>query len=384
MKHLRIVFCLLIIASLLLTCGCSAGEIEELLEKVKPTQTTEPPVTTEPVATTLPVETEPQPMNPADLAEYVSERTVTINVEGENGYSSVGSGFFIDDQGTLVTCYHVIDAAESISVHVSDGGNYDVSKIVDFSVLHDIAILKVDLTGNPYLEVCRDGWRTGETVYAVGSSLGFLEGTFSNGIISSASRSVGMINCVQTTAAISPGNSGGPLVNEFAEVVGINAFSYVNGDGLNLAISISQLDEMEMNRNWNINQFREWYKKEIGRSYSIWNYGTEEWELSMVNTYQHVTGRKCEVSDYDWAFTDGDFETMVEGYHDFYGVYGYKYYVQEFDLYTEYLNSIGFSFLETEEFTSGISYYYENEFTGENVDIFILEGQEYIFIEVYK
>ena len=88
-------------------------------------------------------------MNPADLAEYVSERTVTINVEGENGYSSVGSGFFIDDQGTLVTCYHVIDAAESISVHVSDGGNYDVSKIVDFSVLHDIAILTVDRTGNP-------------------------------------------------------------------------------------------------------------------------------------------------------------------------------------------------------------------------------------------
>lgn len=385
MKYLRILCCTLIIASMLLLCGCSASEIEDLLGKTFSFgKSTEPPETTEPAATTEPTEPGPVKMETADLAEYVSQRTVTIHVEGEDEYSSIGSGFFIDDEGTLVTCYHVIDAAQTISVQISNGGSYDVVKIVDFNPLYDIAVLKVDISGNPYLDVCAEGWRTGETVYAVGSSLGFLEGTFSNGIISSASRSVGMIDCVQTTAAISNGNSGGPLVNEYGQVVGVNAFSYVNGDGLNLAISVRHLDDLDMTRNWNISQFREWYIKETDRSYSIWNYTSGEWEQSMVNTYQHITGRKCWVSDYDWSFTDNDFDTMVEGYHDYYGVYGYEYDVQEFDTYTEYLNSIGFAFVKTEEYTTGKSYYYHNEFTGENVDIFILEGDEYVFIEVYK
>ena len=70
-------------------------------------------------------------MDTVALAEYVQQRTVTVNVDlGEYG-STTGSGFFIDDQGTVVTSYHVIDGAHSITVEVSDGGTYNMEKIIE-------------------------------------------------------------------------------------------------------------------------------------------------------------------------------------------------------------------------------------------------------------
>ena len=333
-------------------------------------------------ATEPPTDPAPQEMSAPDLAEYVQARSVTITVESKSGGSSNGSGFFIDDQGTVVTNYHVIDAADSISVEVSNGGKYDVKKIVDFNVNYDIAVLKIDITGNDYLELNPNEIRTGESVYAVGSSLGFLDGTFSNGIISSINRTVGVIDCIQTTAAISNGNSGGPLVNVYGEVCGINAFSYQGGENLNLAIRISQLDQLSMDKNWDINHFREWYKKEIERSYTVFDYGTQEMYLSKINTYQHVTERDCIASAYGWNWME-DSDNLVEGYDNTQGLYIYEYKVSEFDAYTEYLSSIGFSFKESKDYKQGVSYFYENEFTGVCMDIFILDGQEYVVIEPY-
>lgn len=369
------VFASIVILLALMFTGCSSST---------PTESTEVIMTTEAVALTEEA-TEPmsKEMSAADLAEYVQERTVTITALDEGGNEYTGSGFFIDNQGTLVTCYHVIDAAESIAVECSNGGKYDVNEIVDFSELYDIAVLKIDIENNLYLELCKEKTRTGETVYAVGSSLGFLNGTFSNGIVSNAARTLGMIDCVQTTASISEGNSGGPLVNVYGKVVGVNAFSYEEGDDLNLAININALDKLGKDKNWKLSKFREWYQKEISRSYSVWNYTTEKWSLSKINTYQFITERECYTSSYNWKFLEGEMKDVVKGYYDNYGVYGYEYHVQEFDKYTDYLNSIGFAFLKSEEFEEGTSYYYQNEFTGYKMDIFILKGEKYIYVEAY-
>ena len=380
MKSFKRHVCLILALLFVLTAfaGCGKGSEEDEGKEIK---LPEPEVTAAP-ATEAPTEPPRVEMDTPTLAEYVQDRTVTISIEMSDG-SAVGSGFFVDDQGTIVTSYHVIDAADSISVEVSDGGKYDVAKIVDFNESYDIAVLKIDISGNPYLNYASEAPRTGESVYAVGSSLGFLNGTFSDGIISNTSRAVGMIDCVQTTAAISNGNSGGPLVNVYGEVVGINAFSYQGGENLNLAVKIDTLDLLNMDKNWNINQYREWYKKEIGRSYRVWNYTDKVWELSKINTYQHVTGQPCFASSYDWEFLGGNFDDVVEGYDDGYGVFCYNYVVSEFDAYTEYLNSIGFFFTRSEDFTEGTSYYYENEFSGFCMDIFIMEGDEYMIIEPY-
>ena len=173
-------------------------------------------------------------LSSTDLAEYVQERTVTVNVTKIAGDNTAGSGFFIDDEGTIVTNYHVIESATAMSVEVNSGGSYDVEEsIVDFSKIYDLAILKIDMTGNEYLDISKEDVKTGEQVYAVGSSLGTLTGSFTAGIVSSTSRIVGLIDCIQMDAAISSGNSGGPLVNVYGEVVGINAYSYINGENLN-------------------------------------------------------------------------------------------------------------------------------------------------------
>lgn len=367
---------LAILLVLSMFAGC--GKEDEPVRNV-PVKDFDAPVATE-EATEAPTEAPRVEMSTTDLAEYVQKRTVTISVELAGG-TSTGSGFFIDDQGTVVTSYHVIDAAESIAVEVSDGGKYQVDQIVDFDENLDIAVLKLDITGNDYLKIAEEDARTGEEVYAVGSSLGFLNGTFSNGMVSTASRKIGIIDCVQTTAAISSGNSGGPLVNVYGEVIGINAFSYTSGENLNLAVKIHELDKLAMDKNFSINQFREWYKKEIDRSFYFYSYSDETYYQSKVHTYQHVTGATCEYSAFNWDFLQGDFDYVVDGYDVDYGLFMYEYNVDEFDTYTDYLTSVGFVFLESEDFNEGTSYYYENEFMGYIVDIFVMKGDEIVIIE---
>lgn len=371
-KWLSVILAIVMISCIAAACGSSDTE---------KTPVTEAPVVTE-APTTAPTEPPRVEMSTPDLAEYVQARTVTITVDTKDG-QSYGSGFFVDDNGTIVTSYHVIDAAQSISVEVTGGASYNVSEIVDFSEMYDIAVLRADITGNDFLKISPDQPRTGETCYAVGSSLGFLDGTFSDGIISTAKRNVGVISCVQTTAAISNGNSGGPLVNVYGEVIGINAFSYDSGENLNLAVNMSELDKLSMDKNWPISRYREWYQKELERSYEVWNYTDHVWELSKINTYQHVTGEECIMSSFDFEFLDGNFDECVEGYHEGYGVYTYTYNVANFDAYTDYLNEIGFVFTESEEYNEGISYFYENEFSGYCMDLFIMEGNEFITIEPY-
>lgn len=108
----------------------------------------------------------------------------------------------------------------------------------------DIAILSVSAKGKP-LTLSRFSPKIGNTVYTIGSSLG-LEGTFTNGLVTTNSRIIDEVDYIQTNAAISPGNSGGPLLNAYGEVVGINTMQLVDGQNLNFAINIYQLYYVDM------------------------------------------------------------------------------------------------------------------------------------------
>ena len=122
-----------------------------------------------------------------ELAKLASPATVTVYAD-----KGTGTGFFIDDQGTFVTCFHVIDGANEIKVGMSDGGSYAVETIIDFSELYDIAVLKASISGTPYLDLNKKEVVQGESVYALGASNG-LEGTFTDGLISATSRKIGAI-----------------------------------------------------------------------------------------------------------------------------------------------------------------------------------------------
>ncbi|SHH90939.1 S-layer homology domain-containing protein [Sporobacter termitidis DSM 10068] len=154
-----------------------------------------------------------------------------------------GSGFFIDENGLAVTNFHVINGAASAVVTTADGKEYDVAGVYDYSKEKDLALIKVDGGGFPYLQTEDSGAPvTGDDVYAIGSPLGF-KNTISTGIISSASRDVEGRNYIQTTAAISSGSSGGALLNRSGKVIGVTTATASGAQNINLALPIATLKD---------------------------------------------------------------------------------------------------------------------------------------------
>lgn len=364
---------LLCLSAALAGCGSTGAQ-----SVVEATATPEP--TPAPTATPEPTATPKTAMDTADLAEYVQERTVTVNVTTLSDGSSIGSGFFIDSEGTIVTNFHVIDMAKAITVEMEGGAIYPVKEIVDFNNVYDLAVLKVDARNMPYLELSEADARTGEQVFAVGSALGELKGTFTAGMVSSVKRTYGKIDCIQMDAAISSGNSGGPLVNIYGEVVGVNTASYIRGENLNLAIKISELKRLGMDRHMSVKDFKEWYEQESSRSWSpvaTDKDGGKHYYYSLVNNYQNVTGATCLFSR-----DNGSEGAEAKGYRDMYDYYVYEYNTAEYDKYIEYLKSVGFEYVdsETQSSWSGTSYYYYNEKDEIRMDLYVLKDYTQIWI----
>ena len=154
---------------------------------------------------------------------------------------SLGSGFFIDAEGHIVTNNHVIENADKIKVKLNNGKEYD-AEIVGRDPKTDIALVKTKgLTDFHAVELGdSDALEVGEWVVAVGSPFG-LEHTVTAGIVSAKGRVIGSgpyDDFIQTDASINPGNSGGPLVNMKGKVVGINT-AIVSRSGGNVGIGFA-------------------------------------------------------------------------------------------------------------------------------------------------
>ncbi len=192
-----------------------------------------------------------------EIYKLIAPAVAEITVYDEKGQEeSFGSGFFIDSEGKLVTNYHVMDGAYIATALLNDGNEYEITDILASNKNLDIAIVQADITGNEHLALSDTSVMTGETVYALGSSRGFT-GTFSQGIVSNASRLFGDEKYIQITAPISPGNSGGPLVNVYGDVVGINTMTYAEGQNLNFAIDIGELKNLDMDSPMSMEEFYE-------------------------------------------------------------------------------------------------------------------------------
>ncbi len=162
--------------------------------------------------------------------------------------SGAGSGVIISDDGYILTCAHVVDGASNVIVNVNDT-DYTAT-VVGSDTASDVAVLKIDAQGlTPAVVGDSNALAVGEEVVAVGNPLGNLSGTVTNGIISALNRDVSIENngnilnlsLIQTSASISPGNSGGGLFNMAGELIGIvNAKSEASGaEGLGFAIPIN-------------------------------------------------------------------------------------------------------------------------------------------------
>lgn len=181
------------------------------------------------------------------VVEITTEQMVTTSYGfwgGQQIVSGAGSGVIYTEDGYIITNNHVVEGAEQITVKLNDGTTYNAT-LVGADSQSDIAVIKIDATGlTPAVLGDSDTIAIGETAIAVGnpSNLGV---TSTDGIISALNRSVTVegntMNLIQTSAAISPGNSGGGLFNSRGELIGIvNAKNAdENAEGLGFAIPIN-------------------------------------------------------------------------------------------------------------------------------------------------
>ena len=169
---------------------------------------------------------------------------------GPQRQRSLGSGFIIDSDGSILTNNHVVENASKIVVKLSDDQEYE-AKVVGRDQKTDIAVIKINAKGA--LTAANlgdsDSLEVGEWVVAIGNPFG-LDSTVTSGIVSAKGRHIGQgpyDNFIQTDASINPGNSGGPLLNLRGEVIGINTaiFSRTGGNiGIGFAIPINLVKEL--------------------------------------------------------------------------------------------------------------------------------------------
>jgi len=185
--------------------------------------------------------------------EKVSEAVVKVQTP-----AGAGSGFFINEDGYLITNYHVIEKETKIEVTVfrkTDDGfdktKYKKVKIDAINPFVDLALLKIEELDDQKVKFVPLGdinkIQVGEAVFAVGNPLG-LERTVTNGVISTKNRAFEGLVYVQTNADINPGNSGGPLFNLAGEVIGVTNMGYIFYGGLGFAIPIDYVKHFVDNR----------------------------------------------------------------------------------------------------------------------------------------
>lgn len=179
--------------------------------------------------------------NVRDLVNQLGEAVVQVR-----NPSGLGSGFIINEDGYLITNFHVIEGETQLSVEVfhQNGGQlerttYKQVRIVAINKFADLALLKIEDKGTTkFTHIVigsADATAVGERVFAIGSPLG-LERTVTEGILSTKTRQMQGDLYLQTTAQINPGNSGGPLFNLSGEVIGVTNMKIMFGEGLGFAI----------------------------------------------------------------------------------------------------------------------------------------------------
>ncbi|MDY4966460.1 MAG: trypsin-like peptidase domain-containing protein [Dysosmobacter sp.] len=190
----------------------------------------------------------------------VNPATVTVVCDVSDTSASVGTGVIITADGYVLTNHHVVAGGRNCTVTLSDNVQYEAKYVVSDEV-NDLAVLKiVDARDLPTAELGDSSLLTvGETVYAIGNPLGVeLRGTFTDGLVSALDRDVDVdgrtMTLIQTNAALNSGNSGGPLINQYGQVVGINTIKmmseFSNIEGLGFAIPTQAIRRVV--NTWNI------------------------------------------------------------------------------------------------------------------------------------
>ena len=191
------------------------------------------------------------------VAAAVKPSVVTVTAAGVTSVTpftvpaaGAGSGFVVAAGGLILTNYHVVAGASSLTVTLDDTRQVAAS-VVSTDALHDLALIKVNVAGLTPVTLGDSGTvRVGQLAIAIGSPLGTFTDSVTQGIVSGIDRTVtvgdgaaqtekNLKGLIQTDAAINPGNSGGPLLDAAGRVVGIVTASASNSQGVGFAVPIA-------------------------------------------------------------------------------------------------------------------------------------------------
>ena len=178
-----------------------------------------------------------------EISRYAPSVLLLTCYDSSGNAICTGTAFFVDDNGTLVTNYHVVAGAASIKARTDAGDEFTANTMLAYDAAKDIAVLGSNASNTPPLQLGdSDTVALGQSVVAIGNPLG-LQNTVSSGIVSSIRRlSDGALTKeFQITTPLSHGSSGGPLFNSAGEVIGITYASLDLGQNINFAIPINEI-----------------------------------------------------------------------------------------------------------------------------------------------
>lgn len=184
----------------------------------------------------------------SSVVGIISRSTYTTFFGTKTSSEGSGSGIIATDNGYIITNAHVIEGAESISVVLSADTEEHPATVVGVDSKTDLAVIKVDLTGLPEIEIgTSSNLEVGELAVAIGNPMGQeFAGSVTVGVISALNRTLNVegrqYNLIQTDAAINPGNSGGALLNKYGQLIGINSVKIASDgyEGMGFAIPIDE------------------------------------------------------------------------------------------------------------------------------------------------
>ncbi len=199
--------------------------------------------------------------NLTDLVKTIQPAVATVVAyDVNNNVANIGTGFFVNKYGHLITNHHVLIGRFSAEIRTADGGIYRIRTIVAENQDTDLIKVSVDIPQDKvrWLKLSDEVPPVAQRVVVVGSPMG-LEQTVSDGIISSVREIPGLGTFFQMSAPISPGSSGSPVVNMQGKVVGVASFQFLRGQNLNFAVSSRSIKDLKI--------------KTTAQSLSEWTFG---------------------------------------------------------------------------------------------------------------
>jgi|GEM_PF-5806821 len=186
----------------------------------------------------------PQQISAEKIYETSTPSIITLSIERANGTQAVGTAFLAVRKGVAVTAWHVLKGARSITAKFSDGHEAKVTGVIDKDETRDVAYLGIESEDRPVLKIAEGDPRVGSRAYVIGSPRG-MDFSISDGIISQTPL-FGDDKLYQFTCPVSPGNSGGPLLDAAGHVLGIVSWQLRDAQNLNFAVpgrTLGLLDE---------------------------------------------------------------------------------------------------------------------------------------------